>query len=84
MFSETINSIDSIPVGGNWEIRCVERCQVGVSELVDYTFSSHLGLNRCLILIVRISTQHDIHAFTEELGNTEKIILSKKLHHSRH
>ena len=31
-----------------------------VSQSVDYIFSSHLGLIRCLILIVRISTQHDM------------------------
>ena len=28
---------------------------------VDYTFSMHLELMRCLTLIVRVSTQHDIH-----------------------
>ena len=50
-----------------------------VSQSVDYTFSSHLGLIRCLTLIVRVSTQHDIHTFTEKLGNTHKIILPEKL-----
>ena len=51
-------------------------------DSVDYTFSSHLGLIRCLTLIVRVSTQHDIHTFTEKLGNKHKIILPKKLNHS--
>ena len=38
-------------------------------------FSSHLGLIRCLSLIVRVrvSNQHHIHAFTEKLGHTHTV-----------
>ncbi len=50
-----------------------------VKQSVDYTFSSHLGLIRCLSLIVRFSTQHPIHTFTEKLGNTHKIISVNQL-----
>ena len=34
-----------------------------VSQSVDYTFPSHLGLIRCLTLIVGVSTQDHIHTF---------------------
>ena len=51
---------------------CIE---YDVSQSVDYIFSSHLGLIRCLTLIVRVSTQHHIHTFTNELGDIHKIIL---------
>ena len=47
--------------------------ELTVSRSVDYTFSSHLGLIRCLTLIVRVSTQHHIHTFTNELGYIDKI-----------
>ena len=52
-----------------------------VSESVAYIFSSHLGLIRCLTLIVTVdvSTQHHIHTFREKLGYTHKIILTKEL-----
>ena len=46
-----------------------------LSQSVDYTFSSHLGLIRCLTLIVRVSTQHHIHAFTNKIGDIHEIIL---------
>jgi hypothetical protein len=42
--------------------------------LVDYIFTSHLGLIRCLTLIVRVSTQHQSHTSTEKLGCIHKII----------
>ena len=48
---------------------------------VDYIFSSHLGLIECLTLIVRVSTQHHIHTFTNELGYIHKIILPEELYH---
>jgi pyruvate/2-oxoglutarate/acetoin dehydrogenase E1 component len=43
---------------------------VVVSQSVDYMFSSHLGL------IVRVSTQHHMHTFTNELGYPVVTILS--------
>ncbi len=55
--------------------------QQSVSRSVDYTFSSHLGLMRCLTLIVRVSTRHDIQTFTQEPGNIHKIILPKEFLH---
>ena len=63
--------------------RCIgmEAMDSHVSQSVDYIFSSHLGLMRCLTLIVRVSTQHHIHTFTNELGDIHKIILPEELHH---
>ena len=40
---------------------------------VDYSCaSSHLGLIECLTLIARVSTQHHMHTFTNELGYIQK------------
>ncbi len=50
-----------------------------VSQSVEYTFSSHLGLTRYLTVIVRVSTQHHIHAFTGKFGYTHKVIQPKEL-----
>ena len=46
--------------------------QYNVSQSVDYTSSSHLGLIRCLTLIVRVSNKHHMHAFTDELGYIQR------------
>ena len=43
-----------------------------------YTFSSHLGLIRCLTLIVKISTQHDIHTSTESF--VPQTLLTRSVH----
>jgi hypothetical protein len=54
---------------------------VSVSQSVHYIFPSHLGLIRCLTLIVRVSTQHYIDTFTIELKYHDKIVLPKELYH---
>jgi hypothetical protein len=51
------------------------------SQSVDHIFSSHLGLIRCLTLIVGVSTQHHIHTFTIEFEYPDKIVLPKELYH---
>jgi hypothetical protein len=49
-----------------------------VSQSVNYNFSSHLGLIRCLTLIVRGSIQHHMHTFTNELGYPDKVCPAKR------
>jgi hypothetical protein len=52
------------------------------SQPVDYIFSIHLGLIRCLTPIVRVNTQHDSQTFTKKVGlpDIHKIILPIELH----
>ena len=51
---------------------CVEAGAQSVSRL---HLSSHLGLIRCLTLIVRDSTQHHIHTFRDKFKYIHEIIL---------
>ena len=44
-----------------------------VSQSVYHTFSSHLGLIRCLTQIIRVSTQHHIQRTTRNFGDIHKV-----------
>ena len=52
-----------------------------VNQPVSYTFSSHLLLNRCLTLIIRVSNQHHIQIFTQKLGGIHTIFLAQGLYY---
>ncbi len=46
--------------------------QAQVSQSVDHTYSSHLGLITCPSLIVRVSTQYHIQTCLETPGRTHR------------
>jgi hypothetical protein len=60
-----------------WRMNGAEELTISQSVDYMYIFSSHLGLIRCLTLIFRVSTQHHMHTFTNELGYPDKIVLPK-------